>query len=307
MDPDIERLLPWDIQKMVMGFRPAVPALDGGIAAEIRLHMARRYCHTCGEYIDFRKMTDRSFPVHVHSSSWHGYKKTYRYTSFTPSIRLHLRPLSKRHRHAIFSGLYHSVAPVPDRNIRLVVLRRQPMYFYRMDLRRKRFSIRQMVNTGMLSPFYNPEVFLPGDFRRAFHFDSPEDYSMITDARRFYPSRSVDENLCAIFSTFLRKGLSARSVVPLFLYKGCPGSLFRALLETDSVAIVKSACLLRRCPKDLLLSAILYDPSLAEHVPEEKLRRLFYSFPDVFMDLPPNPFFSLIDPLESTAALRGAS
>ena len=204
------------------------------------------------------------------------------------------------------SYLYHHVHEKDLLNIRLVVLRRQPMYFFRMDLREPTPSFQQMVNVGMLSPFHNPEVFLPDDFQRLFRFSEPENYALITDTRRFFSTRTVSENVCAFLARLLRNGVSARHLVPLLARDDCPVGLLAALLRVDAVAVARNVCLLRRCPKTLLLSVILHDPCLVEHVPEERLRRLFFHYPDVFMDLAPNPFFSLVDPLAATVFQRCA-
>lgn len=304
---DLHRLdrLPWDLQKMILAFRPGLPALGPLFVDELRVHMARRYCPVCGEYIDLPKKPTRPFPVHVHSRLWHGYKDVYRYTVFRPAVRLHMRPLPKKTRHAMPSFLYHHVyaKDMIGQDVRLMVLRRQPLYFFRMDPRKPR-GFHQMVNAGLLSPFHNPEVILDDDFRAAFRVDEPENYTTITDTRRFYRNRTIAENVCAFFSRLLRAGVGAHHLVPLLARDDCPAGVLAAVLRADAVAVVRNVCRLKRCPKDLLLSVILYDPSLVEHVPEERLRRLFHHYPDVFMDLAPNPFFSLVDPLSATVVQR---
>lgn len=261
--------LPFLIQRHIMEYRPRLPYFP---KKEIILgHLNKKYCKTCGEYIDMPYYKHRPAPIHLHQG-----RKKYtqaRFISISPTTD-EIMPYNTSARKKRVSHKY------AFHNARIIFRVRQPRFFYNMRCVLRPASGRMilMENTAVMNIFCNPDFILIHEPHIMSNTYTQVKGVTLNGAEHRNNILNVFVHLSKDWHGFLRDCIDTN----LFLdYE----YLLKGLVQQIPELIV--TCLMYVCgyPDFVYKKIIGQNIDNLKYFTEEKLIDLFARDPDFFFDL----------------------
>lgn len=294
MEPDIERM-PFIIQRQIMDFKPRLFPIHN--YATLRKHLSKRYCQTCGEYIDLVHHINKPYPRHIHRGRKKFQPKRYKYLSVFPSIHFHLNhELIKTYSCVIYS-YFNMTTEGMTLPFKILFLKKQVEYLYNLKkmVNNEYKKCVPMYNIQNINIFHNPDFIwidhpeLFGYFNRYVVFDQPLQRGCFIDLFDMLKHKYI-YNIEYYYFYYMLKDKN----VFYYLADGHP---------TDVINVFEHYNLL--CSNLFLEKLDLY-PLLLNYLSERKLRKIYEKNRSWFLERRDqlNEYIELFCPLEETHALR---
>lgn len=310
MDPDID-LLPFELQRIILDYRPRFVLPKNMF--RISNHLKKKYCETCGEYINYPiRFTNRP-PRHVHGNLKRiRYKeKSITYETFCPLLKLGLEKKKSnffRMTTKKFRELKRFDIEIP---IFLIAARKnyvQHFYNFRRLINGKSMFIIPMIDVSSFNIFENPDCFLTNDLGQKFDIQQVEWNRIIMNIPPTFDvpsSHSHIKNIEKIFGMFV--------------------TIFPEIIPHLTSVFIQFPCVLDIClnlqPEFLVKSLTVFTPMwvfqrilkhkihLIKYISDRLLTKIFRRDKKFFIDLyqqyeNANEYFEIYDPLEDTLAFR---
>lgn len=269
--------LPFILQRHIMEFWPNLPRVPVRIQHKVRLHLNRKYCSRCGEYIDIPQCYEhRKSPIHIHYGK-KGLRDDRRLILVRPTIQ-DLMP------YGVKARIQSSSAVVYDYDVRfmhvsIVFIISGPRHFYNMRrlLRSRSRRMTLMKNAPMTNIFHNPK----------FHLSTTTDIDAWTRSKmenRVLNSTEHRESIARVFCHVVHG-------YPCFFDTCLDSNVFidhgyiLYHLVQEMPHIMSHLMYVPDFPASVYQNLIRKDLALLDYFTEEKLAELFAQNQDFFFDL----------------------
>ena len=308
----IDGTLPFHVQRLILDFHPNLPYFKNKMI--LCTHFRRKYCKTCGEYIDyaFPKKNTILVPRHIHSHRARYEDHHHKYVAVDTRLFMNLTPYEQ----TVMSYTKYKTKMMNDVETyyRLIFRVKGKRNFFRIHkiVNGRSLTPLHMVNVGMQNIFWNPDCYLLTEFMyKTHHMDMDQMLSMKYFTVKDLGAYTINpwDRICTLLRTVLRY---QSNLIPVYFKLMMQDQyMFDFFLEYFPQTTMEMLSFKPYVPDAVLKRAIHKNVHLLEYLEESKLKQLFAKDKEWFLELYfQNPdsrqyiSFDTVDVLEESLPLR---